>query len=614
MKEEMNQSKRKRSFKKYLLWIIAGFFVVILTVGLFLYNNFNRILSDALLKSFNSSIISDVYELKFKNLNVNLFEGNIKVKNVEISPREKPLKDYPYINSSFRLTTKKILLTKVDLVSLLKQNKLKLEKIEIDEPYLEFIIADVVPIFVPFNDSTVVSEPEKKETKRSIEGFSLKEFKLINASFHVANSAKGRDLGVKNVNITLSNMSYDQQPGKDLVSYGHISFMIGEITGGLQRDRIKYIGLKDFKLTIDSLKIQRTSDTLIYRFNDYSFGLNDLNLQTEDSIFHLTVQSFLLSYKDKSINLKNLSFKPNISDLELQKRFKYQNTQFSGNIGALSITGINFDSLMFKKKLFIDDISIDSVSASLFKDKIKPLDVNKFPEYLGQTIKKMSFPIFIKQVKASNVNLVYNERKLDSTFVKVDVNRGIASVKNITNLPGELVLSMNVSAYLANKVHFNLSLGFNYLHPQFTIDGSFEKFNFTDLNPIIEAFAPAKINQGIVDEISFSGLAKRTDATGTMKFLYHELEVDLNLKNKANWKNSVLSFAANTIVASANPGSVNLPPRIVQFKVERDMNKSFINIILKSALNGIKETVVMSKENKKAYKEEKKRARKESKK
>jgi hypothetical protein len=339
-----------------------------------------------------------------------------------------------------------------------------------------------------------------------------------------------------------------------------------------------------------------------------------LNLQTEDSIFHLTVQSFLLSYKDKSINLKNLSFKPNISDLELQKRFKYQNTQFSGNIGALSITGINFDSLMFKKKLFIDDISIDSVSASLFKDKIKPLDVNKFPEYPGQTIKKMSLPILIKQVKASNVNLVYNERKLDSTFVKVDVNRGIASVKNITNLPGEEVLSMNVSAYLANKVHFNLSLGFDYLQPQFTIDGSFEKFNFTDLNPIIEAFAPAKINQGIVDEISFSGLAKRTDATGTMKFLYHELEVDLNLKNKANWKNSVLSFAANTIVASANPGSVNLPPRIVQFKVERDMNKSFINIILKSALNGIKETVVMSKENKKAYKEEKKRARKESKK
>jgi hypothetical protein len=44
------------------------------------------------------------------------------------------------------------------------------------------------------------------------------------------------------------------------------------------------------------------------------------------------------------------------------------------------------------------------------------------------------------------------------------------------------------------------------------------------------------------------------------------------------------------------------------------MNKSFINITIKSALNGLKETILMSKENKKTYKEEKKKARKESKK
>jgi hypothetical protein len=99
-----------------------------------------------------------------------------------------------------------------------------------------------------------------------------------------------------------------------------------------------------------------------------------------------------------------------------------------------------------------------------------------------------------------------------------------------------------------------------------------------------------------------------------MKFLYHDLDVDLNLQNQAKWKNSVLSFAANTVVASSNPGSEDLPPKIVKYSFERDMNKGFINVVLKSALTGIKETVLMSKENKKAYKEEKKKARKESRK
>jgi hypothetical protein len=47
--------------------------------------------------------------------------------------------------------------------------------------------------------------------------------------------------------------------------------------------------------------------------------------------------------------------------------------------------------------------------------------------------------------------------------------------------------------------------------------------------------------------------------------------------------------------------------------VDRDMNKGGINILLKSALTGLKETIIMSKENKKAYKKEKKKAKREKK-
>jgi hypothetical protein len=138
-------------------------------------------------------------------------------------------------------------------------------------------------------------------------------------------------------------------------------------------------------------------------------------------------------------------------------------------------------------------------------------------------------------------------------------------------------------------------------------------FVIPDLNKVLEAYTPAQINKGTVDKIEFSGIAKRTEATGTMKFLYHDLDILLQLEDKAKWKNSVLSFAANTVVASSNPASANLPPKIVDYQVERDMNKSFINITLKSALAGLKETVIMSKENRKTYTEDKKRARKESK-
>ena len=78
--------------------------------------------------------------------------------------------------------------------------------------------------------------------------------------------------------------------------------------------------------------------------------------------------------------------------------------------------------------------------------------------------------------------------------------------------------------YIENRVHFDLQLGFSYQKPEFSLNGKLRSFNLADLNPVILAYTPAKINRGTADEISFSGMVYKTNSTGTMKFLYHGLE------------------------------------------------------------------------------------------
>ena len=613
METSTNQPKRKRSVKKILLWIIAGFFIIISIAAFFLYNNFNRLLSNALMKSFNSSSISDVYELKFDKLSVNPFLGNISVYDVELNPRIKPLKNYPYINTWFQLNTHKILLTNVEIFTLLRSNKLILEKAEIEEPKVDLKITDAIPILFPFEDTTAVPVSADTTTKKTIQGFHLKEFDLTNASFHVINSAKQREFRVQQFNISLRDMLIDQLPGQDMISYSHIGLSIGEATGKLQKESIKYVSFKDFRISIDSVRMQKSIDTMIFHFADFSAGVNALDVQTADSIFHLTMQSFNLSYKDQSIKLKDVSFSPNISEAAMQARYKYQNTQFSGAVGSINLIGVNFDSLIYKKKLFIDEVELDSVSAALFKDKTKPMDTKRFPEYLGQTVGAISLPLMIKQVKGTNANLVNREKNPDGSYGVANVNRATLEAKNISNISMNDPLSIKADAYIENKVHFVLALDFSYQKPEFRMNGTLDKFNLTDLNPIIQSYSPAKINKGIVDQISFSGMAYRTNSTGTMKFLYHDLDVDMELMQKAKWTNSIIAFAANSIVPSANP-SEGEPARIVTFHADRDMNKAFVNLVIKSMLNGLKETIIMSKENKKAHKTAKKKAKQESKK
>lgn len=606
---EINQStsgpKRK---KKKKLFKILGIIILLLSIGgFYLYNNYNRLLSEALMKNFNNNIVSDVYELKFEKLRVDLFQGNIKVLNVVMQPREKPLNNYPYINSSFVLRTQKILLTNVQLLKLIRENELQLDKIEIAKPEIELTLEGKINVMLPVKDTANIQEQKSK--KKFIESFLLKEFHLIDASFKVSNSYKERQFKIENFNFSLNDLLISQQHGRDLFSYKQVDLLIGKFEGTMQKGAIKHISFNDYRLKIDSLKINKTLDTLIYGFEDLNTSIQSLDIQTKDSIFHIQMQSFNLSYKDKSISLAGIGFFPNMTFAALQKNIRYQHTDFSAAIGTLNMVNVNFDSLILNHKLFIDKIILDSVSASIYKDNTKEVEKSRIPEYFGQQILSIPIPLLIKQMEVKDVNLTNTERKRDSSYAKVNVNRGTVTIKNITNILTDDALTMNIEAYLENKVRFNVNLGFSYQQPKFSLEGIFGKFNLTDLNPVIQAYTPAKVNKGVADKIEFSGTVNWTNSVGTMKFLYHDLDVDMQLQNKAKWKSSVGAFAANAYLPAGNPASADLPPRIVHYNAERNMNKGFINIIIRSALAGLKETVFMSKENRKAYKDEKKKTK-----
>ena len=604
---DSNTSKRKWPVIRTIF--VSGILILV-TAGILLYNNFNQILSKALIKNFNSSIVSDVYELQFEKLRVNVFEGSIRLFNASLLPREKPLRSYPYINSSFRFKAEKLTLENVAIRNLLKSNILNLERITITSPEVELILKGDNNIMLPFNDSIAVKSENKVNNKKSLNSFMLKEFQLIDASFHVKNAGKQRELTIENFNISLYNLLVDQHPGEYLTSFKKVTLSVGKLEGHLQKGSIKHIGFKDFKIGIDSLAIQYTLDTLMYHFRDFNAGLHNLEIQTADSIFHLAIQSFDLSHHDQSIKLKKISFKPNVSQSVLQKNYQYQHADFSGSVGTLDLNHVNFDSILYAQKIFIDEVVLDSVQASIFKDKTKPIDKNRKPVYEGQIVRGIPLPVLIKHVKATHVHLDNTERKPDSTYAKLNITRGTLDVKNITNLAPLTSLIVHADAYLNGKAHFKVGLAFEYQKPQFSFEGVVEKFSLPDLNPLIQAYAPAKINTGIADEISFSGIASETKANGTMKFLYHDLEIDLELKEQAKWKSSFLAFTANSVMNSSNPVSATLPPRNVQFHIERDMNKGFLNVIIKSIMNGLKETMIMSKENRKAYKESKRNSKK----
>src|SRR4249920_1230155 len=78
---------RKRSYKKIILWLVLFIFLLLGGIAIYVYINLNHLLTNALHNGFDANVVSDVYELKFENLDVNILTGSVQVHNVEMLPR-----------------------------------------------------------------------------------------------------------------------------------------------------------------------------------------------------------------------------------------------------------------------------------------------------------------------------------------------------------------------------------------------------------------------------------------------------------------------------------------------------------------------------------------------
>ena len=585
--------------------------MIVVAIGLIATLSFRRLLTEALYTRFEKTLAAEVYQLKFQNLEVNPLTRNITIANVEIFPRDTSQHQYSYINSRLHLTTRKIILENVRLAKLLWGNALELDKIKIVQPDVDFTLANHNIVFFPFREAQADSIDTGK--KQALVSFVIKELDLEDAHFHVMNIDSSREGELQGINISLREITIQRETERDKIAYQHFDFSFDELNGKWEHQELRNFHFQDFKLRVDSLYFEQTPDTVMYHFSDANISGHQLDIQTADSLFNIALDSFYLHYRDRSIVLNHVSYTPNASEVALQKRYPYRKEIFDVKADSIHVSDINFDSLMYVFKVFAKEIFVDSLSGSIYKNLTKPFPPHHRPKYLGQQVMEYSIPISIDHVKITHAQLLNTEVKPDGGIGKVNITRGTVDIFNITNLPTTEPLKVEADAYVENAAHAYVQLNFRYDLPQYTINANVKPFEMASLNSFISSYSPAKINKGTSDGITFSGTVYERYSRGNMKWLYHDLSIEMAPADKVTLTTIIKGLLANTIINNANPPSDNQPTREVQVYVDRDMRTGFILMMVKSVLEGIQETLVMSKDNKMVYREAKDEMKKKEK-
>lgn len=101
-----------------------------------------------------------------------------------------------------------------------------------------------------------------------------------------------------------------------------------------------------------------------------------------------------------------------------------------------------------------------------------------------------------------------------------------------------------------------------------------------------------KIKSGKINSLDFNLKGNDTKASGDFVMKYNDLKVDvlkIDKDTKKMKKRGLLSLAANMVVKDSNPESGDLRTETPEY--DRDIFKSFFNLVWKTVFAGMKQTV-----------------------
>lgn len=315
---------------------------------------------------------------------------------------------------------------------------------------------------------------------------------------------------------------------------------------------------------------------------------------TENKRYKLNIGSFDIDNGTSSMRIKSFTMVPMISEAAFSKSISYQQDLYTVNINNITLTGIDTRKLITKKILEAETATLQPVFRA-YRDRTVPPDnsskVGKYPHQLMQSIK---FPfsikkIFIKDGMATYIEKADLSKKAGTVFFK-NIN---GSIDNVTNMKtaGNNILQLDATASFMglSKLHSVWRFPLNSNNGAFEVTGTANPFNGPDLNPMIEPLGMASIKSGKINNLDFKLKGNDYKATGNITFLYSDLKVELLKMDSAEVKKKgFMSILTNALIKDANPK--NGVVRSSEIEYERDITKSFFNLLWKSVFSGIKKT------------------------
>lgn len=273
--------------------------------------------------------------------------------------------------------------------------------------------------------------------------------------------------------------------------------------------------------------------------------------------YELYFDRFRYRHSDESVQVDSLSFHPLMDAASFAEARDHSFETYNARFSRLDIAGFDLDRLLAEGDMRMRSVRVDSLQATIFRDKTKPYDTDRQVPLPDDALTQLEWPLRIDSVLLRHASLEYREKVQESgPEVLVDFpelrGRIVHLISGAAARDSEDTLKIDLQGTLLGTLPVEVSLQMPYASDHFHMKGLTRgSSGLHELNPNIYPAIGMRFAGGQLNGIYFHATGTSSWMDGELTMLYEDLEVAF-IKEDGNRK-TTLSWLANTLVRNSNP-------------------------------------------------------------
>ena len=517
--------------------------------------NLTRQVKDAILTSTDS-----LYSISFENVSLNILTGNATFKKIVFKPDtliyRQLIRKGKAPKHLFSIEVAMLKLKRVHPFKVYYQRKLEMALLQMDQPQVKMIYQELSQ-----PENTVI---DNRNAYQRLSGY-LRSIKVDKIVFGDADFQYIDKSVVRNQVTRLQNL--------DIVIAG---------------------------LLIDSAS--QFDQSKLYHTEDIAVSLDNYEWRSSNGLYDVKLKNFSASSRSRYAKFTGLQLIPRYNEMQFTGRLKTRTGRYALRFDEILLEKIDYKAFNTERRLLASKLTIRNSNADIFLNKAIP----KRPGDHLQSFPQIALRALNLRTQIDSV-LIYNARVSYSEYLPQTQMKGHlffdqidGTILNVTNDPAVLaknnISKIEMTGLIMGRGRFNANLDLNLTQKSasFTLTGNVGNIDAEKFNKILRPLTLVEIRSGFIEKMNFSLKGDSHGVQGSLAANYNDLKISLLAKKEDNSrlrKMNLASMAANILILKSENPAPNASLRQVKINYSRPDSVSFISMIWKGMLGGLKETI-----------------------